>query len=42
MSPFSESGLETVAMNVEYLYQAYMITEDEQYLKKMEEIFMLL
>lgn len=41
MSPFSESGLETVAMNVEYLYQAYMITEDEQYLKKMEEIFML-
>ena len=41
MFPFSESGLETVAMNVEYLYQAYMITEDEQYLKKMEEIFML-
>ena len=41
MFPFSESGLETVAMNVEYLYQAYMITEDELYLKKMEEIFML-
>ncbi|MBM6866011.1 DUF4962 domain-containing protein [Bacteroides caecigallinarum] len=41
MFPFSELGLETVAMNVEYLYQAYMITEDEQYLKKMEEIFML-
>ena len=40
MFPFSESGLETVAMNVEYLYQAYIMTEDERYLGKMEEILL--
>lgn len=39
--PFSETGLETVAMRTEYLYQAYMLTEDARYLDKMEEILRL-
>lgn len=41
MFPFSETGLEAVAMDVEYLYQAYMLTEDARYQEKMEEILRL-
>lgn len=41
MFPFSGAGVETVAMNVEYLYQAFLLTDSERYLNKIEEILLL-
>ena len=42
IAPYSASHMETVAANVEYLYQAFHLTQRGDYARKMEEILNVL